>query len=171
MSASRGTLTRFLELPPAQVASQQSRPVETGRRLRPSRPAARWSRPDRWPGRAFNTCAFLCVLRMHGRVFLQATDGSEHLGLLLPNRSKHELRYQEALVQDAAMASCGAGRREEAPAEQNRTRHMHTNSLGQHHPRGTADGNIRAPGVPGAYPLSTPHTMLSASGRLAEWRT
>ena len=81
---------------------------------------------------------------MHGRVFLQATDGSEHLGLLLPNRSKHELRYQEALVQEAAMASCGAGRREEARAEQNNAcganQRLHTNSWGQHHPCGTVDG-------------------------------
>ena len=62
-------------------------------------------------------------------VFLQATDGSEHLGLLLPNRSKHELRYQEALVQDAAMASCGAGRREEATAEQNNACTMQPRAL------------------------------------------
>ena len=55
---------------------------------------------------------------MHGHMFV-AGYGWLTASWLAPNHSKHGWRPEEALVQEAALASSGEGRREEAPEEQN----------------------------------------------------
>ena len=54
--------------------------------------------------------------RMHGKCLLQATVGSQ-LFWFARNQSRHGQRPEAALAHEAAMASSGTGRREEAPEE------------------------------------------------------